>query len=161
MKVNIKRIDSSLPLPCYETGGSVGFDILARVGMEVGPGAVALIPGNIIVEVPEGYMLTIASRSSTPLKRGLLTPHGIGIIDKDYCGPADEIKIQVYNFTKETVKIARGDKIAQGLFVRVDKFEWNEVESIEKESRGGFGSTDREHGEIRKIVIPTPDTKVV
>ena len=161
MKVNIKRIDDSLPLPCYETGGSVGFDILARVETVVSPGAVALIPGNIIVEVPEGYMLTIASRSSTPLKRGLLTPHGIGIIDKDYCGPADEIKIQVYNFTKEPVRITRGDKIAQGLFVRVDKFEWNEIESIEKKSRGGFGSTDRTHGEIKNAGNVLPGTKVV
>lgn len=161
MKVNIKRIDDSLPLPCYETGGSVGFDILARTETVVTPGAVALIPGNIIVEVPEGYMLTIASRSSTPLKRGLLTPHGIGIIDKDYCGPSDEIKIQVYNFTNEPVRIARGDKIAQGLFVRVDKFEWNEVESIDKESRGGFGSTDRKQRDLKNAKPDTHTVKVV
>ncbi len=31
MKVKIKRIDKSLPLPVYETNGSVGFDIIARV----------------------------------------------------------------------------------------------------------------------------------
>lgn len=161
MKVNIKRVDEGLPLPCYETGGSVGFDILARTDTYIKPGAVALVPGNIIVEVPRGYMLTIASRSSTPLKRGLMTPHGIGIIDHDYCGPDDEIKIQVYNFTKEQVRICRGDKIAQGLFVRVDKFEWNEVSEMAKNSRGGFGSTDRDHRAVKRQAPEVGKNKTV
>jgi dUTP pyrophosphatase len=142
MKIRIKRIDKSLPLPCYETAGSVGFDILAREDVVVAPGKISLIPGNVIVEVPDGYTLTIASRSSTPLKKGLLTPHGIGIIDHDYCGPDDEIKIQVYNFGDKDVSVGRGDKIAQGLFVRVDRFEWEEVSEVRPVSRGGFGSTD-------------------
>ncbi|MFC1747811.1 dUTP diphosphatase [Pseudomonadota bacterium] len=144
MKIKIKRLDKDLPLPQYETGGSVGFDILAREDTIVEPGGIALIPGNIVVEVPKGYMLLVASRSSTPIKRGLMTPHGIGIIDHDYCGPEDEIKIQVLNFSRKKVLIGRGDKIAQGLFVRVDKFGWEETDEIKEESRGGFGSTDAE-----------------
>lgn len=145
INVKIKRIDSELPLPKYETDGSVGFDFLAREDVTIEPRGLALIPGNVIVEVPEGYMLTIASRSSTPRKKGLLTPHGIGIIDQDYCGPEDEIKIQVMNFTDEAVTVNRGDKIAQGVFVRVDTFKWEEVDTMKNESRGGFGSTDRKH----------------
>lgn len=141
MKVHIKRIDKSLPLPVYETDGSVGFDILAREDVTINPKSVALIPGNIIVEVPTNYMLVVASRSSTPKKKGLLTPHGIGIIDHDYCGPEDEIKIQVFNFMDQGVVIRRGEKIAQGVFVHIDKFEWEELETMNKPSRGGFGST--------------------
>lgn len=142
MEVKIKRLDKSLPLPKYETGGSVGFDILAREETRVEARGLALIPGNIIVEVPEGYALVVASRSSTPRKKGLLTPHGIGIIDHDYCGPEDEIKIQVHNFTDNDVVVEKGEKIAQGLFMRIDKFAWDEREQTSKESRGGFGSTD-------------------
>ncbi len=145
MHAKIQRIDKDLPLPCYETDGSVGFDILAREDTLIEAGGLALVPGNVIVEVPEGYMLTLASRSSTPKKKGLLTPHGIGIIDHDYCGPEDEIKVQVYNFTDEAVEVKRGEKIAQGLFVRVDKFVWKEVDAMAWPSRGGFGSTDRQH----------------
>lgn len=141
MQVKIKRIDKDLPLPRYETAGSVGFDILARQDTVVEARSLALIPGNIIVEVPTGFMLMVASRSSTPKKKGLLTPHGIGIIDHDYCGPEDEIKIQVFNFTNEPVTVKRGEKVAQGVFVQIDKLDWNEVESMEKPSRGGFGST--------------------
>jgi len=142
MEVKIKRIDKSLPLPKYETDGSVGFDILARENISVEPRGLALIPGNIVVEVPKGYMLIVASRSSTPRKKGLLTPHGIGIIDHDYCGPDDEIKIQVHNFTDSEVKVEKGEKIAQGLFVRIDKFAWEEKEEMDGANRGGFGSTD-------------------
>lgn len=142
MQVRIQRIDKSLPLPVYETAGSVGFDLVAREPVTVSPGQIELVPGNVIVEVPEGYMLAVASRSSTPRKKGLTPPHGFGVIDRDYCGPTDEIKIQVYNFSREPVTIERGEKIAQGVFVRVDKFSWQEVDSIREESRGGFGSTD-------------------
>jgi len=142
-KVKIQRIDKNLPLPIYETSGSVGFDILAREEVMIPPKSIGLIPGNIIVEVPKSFMLVVASRSSTPKKKGLLTPHGIGIIDHDYCGPKDEIKIQVYNFTDQGVVIQRGEKIAQGVFVHIDKFEWEEVEQMDQPSRGGFGSTDQ------------------
>ncbi len=141
MMIKIKRIDKDLPLPQYETAGSVGFDIIARETVSVEPGMIELIPGNIIVEVPEGYMLIVASRSSTPRKHGITPPHGFGIIDHDYCGPNDEIKIQVYNFSGKPVTIERGTKIAQGVFVKIDKFGWEEVEEIKSESRGGFGST--------------------
>lgn len=141
MEVKIKRIDKSLPLPVYETDGSVGFDIIARENTEVLPAKIAMVPANLVVEVPKGCMLVIASRSSTPVKKGISPPHGFGIIDHDYCGPNDEIKVLVYNFTGEMVKILRGEKIAQGVFVKIDKFEWREVEEISNESRGGFGST--------------------
>lgn len=141
MKVRLKRLDTSLPLPRYETSGSVGFDLLARIDTRVEAGSLALVPANLIVEVPTGYMLIVASRSSLPKKKNLLTPHGIGIIDHDYCGPEDEIHVQVYNFSNQPVQILRGEKIAQGVFVRIDKFEWEEVEAMQKPSRGGFGST--------------------
>ncbi len=141
MKVKIKRIDKDLPLPKYETGGSVGFDILAREDFEIPPKDISMIPSNLIVEVPDKYMLVVASRSSTPMKKGLTPPHGFGIIDHDYCGPEDEIKVLVYNFTSEPVTIKRGEKIAQGVFVRIDKFEWEETDELQGESRGGFGST--------------------
>lgn len=140
MKVKIKRTDKSLPLPVYQTKGSVGFDISAREDTAVPPKSVALVPGNIIVETPPGYMLLIALRSSTPRKKGLHKPHGIGVIDNDYCGEEDEVKVQVFNSTDKEVVVEKGERIAQGIFVKIDKFEWDEVEKMGK-SRGGFGST--------------------
>lgn len=140
MKVKIKRIDKSLPLPVYQTSGSVGFDIYSREDMEIQPRETALIPGNIIVETPTGYMLLVALRSSVPRKKGLIKPHGIGVIDNDYCGEGDEVKVQVYNNTDKVVKVEKGERIAQGIFVKVDRFEWEETDQMGK-ARGGFGST--------------------
>ena len=141
MKVRIKRKDPSLPLPRYETKGAVGFDIVAAQDTMVEPKEIGMVPTGLIVSVPDGYMLVVASRSSTPMKKGLTPPHGFGIIDQDYCGPEDEIKVLVYNFKDEPMKIERGEKIAQGVFVKVDTFEWDEAWEMQGESRGGFGST--------------------
>ncbi len=141
MKINIKRIDKSLPLPKYETGGSVGFDLICRKSAEILPQSIVLIPANIIVETPPGYMLMVCARSSTPRKFGLMLPQGVGIVDNDYCGEEDELQIQIYNFTDKVVNVERGTRIAQAVFVRVDTAEWNEVEQMNAPSRGGFGST--------------------
>ncbi len=142
LDIKIKRIDKNLPLPQYETAGSVGFALLARENVIIPPRQIALVPANIIVETPPDYMLLVTLRSSTPRKKGLLKPHGVGIIDQDYCGNGDEIKIQVYNFTDSPVEVARGEKIGQGIFVRIDKFQWQEVDEMPNKTRGGFGSTD-------------------
>ncbi|MBT3292704.1 dUTP diphosphatase [Candidatus Peregrinibacteria bacterium] len=141
MQVSIQRIDTSLPLPQYESKGAVGFDFVTRETTTIEAGCIGLVPGNVIVKVPEGHMLIISPRSSLPRKKGLVCPHSIGVIDQDYHGPEDEILIQVQNITKEPVTVERGERIAQGLFVRVDRAEWQEVDSHGAETRGGFGST--------------------
>lgn len=143
LRVQIHRVDATLPLPAYETPGAVGFDLLARVETTVAPGGIARVPANIIVATPPGYMLLVAARSSLPGRKGLSVPHGIGVIDQDYSGADDEVLVQVYNFTAEPVTVARGDKIAQGVFVRVDRALWDETAQVTQPSRGGFGSTTR------------------
>lgn len=141
MKVRIKRLEKSHNLPEYETTGSVGFDFQAREDTTIEAGKVALVPTGVVIETPPGFMLLLASRSSTPKKFGLSTPHGLGVIDQDYAGDDDEILVQVYNFTPEAVMVQRGTRIAQGVFVRVDIAEWEEVDQMANENRGGFGST--------------------
>ncbi len=146
MNIKIKRIDNDLPLPEYQTDGSVGFDLFCRKETSIYPQTVGLIPANVIIETPPGYMLVIALRSSTPRKKGLLIPHGLGVIDQDYCGPSDEILIQVFNFTNQEVIVERGDRIAQGIFVKVENAKsgvnWQEIDQINHQTRGGFGSTN-------------------
>lgn len=141
MQVSVTRIDRELPLPRYETAGAVAFDIFCRVDTVVAPKAIALIPGNVIVKVPPGHVLLLASRSSTPVKKGLLTPHGIGIIDHDFCGPNDELRVQLYNFTDAPVTVSRGERLAQVLVVPFERAEIVETAVEVAVSRGGFGST--------------------
>ena len=142
MKLTIKRIDSSLPLPQYQTHGSVAFDLYARKTTAIQPFTPVIIPANIIVEVPHGYFLMLASRSSTPIKKHLMVANGIGVIDQDYHGDKDEIGVQVLNFSRQEVIVEKGERIAQAILVKIAKVEeFNEVESITDVSRGGFGST--------------------
>lgn len=141
MQVHIRRIDPLLPLPRYATAGAVGFDLITRVTTKIPPGQIGLVPGNVVVKVPEGCALLIIPRSSLPRKKALVCPHSIGVIDQDYHGPEDEILVQVQNIGTEDVFVERGERIAQGLLVRVEVAEWTEVEALATESRGGFGST--------------------
>lgn len=141
MRVSITRIDPSLPLPSYQSPGATGFDFVCRTTETVAPGDLARLPTNVIVRVPEGFVLVVSLRSGTPRSKGLLIPHGVGIIDQDYCGPNDEILVQVYNFSSVPVTIERGERIAQGLFVPISRCEWREDDAPAYPSRGGFGST--------------------
>ena len=141
MHVTIQRIDPRLPLPSYQTAGAVGFDLITRETTVIEPGKIALVPGNVIVKVPEGYALFLLPRSSLPRKKGLVCPHSLGVIDQDYHGDTDELMVQVQNITNEPVTVERGERIAQGIFVKVEQAEWLEVASHGVESRGGFGST--------------------
>lgn len=141
MDVSIQRIDRTLPLPEYHTDGAAAFDFVTRETTVIEPGAIGLVPGNVIVKVPEGYALLILPRSSLPRKKGLVCPHSLGLIDQDYHGPKDEIFVQVKNVTDTPVTVERGERIAQGLFVKIDRAHFTEVDEHGAESRGGFGST--------------------
>lgn len=141
MTVKIKRIDKSLPLPIYHTKGSVGFDLVARETTTIKKNEIKLVPLNVIIKTPKGYALHLMSRSSTPLKKGLIVANGVGLIDQDYSGEEDEIKIQFLNISGKTQTVEKGERLGQGVFVKVGVAKFREVSKMSKKSRGGHGST--------------------
>jgi dUTP pyrophosphatase len=141
MKVQIKKIDPSVELPKYHTSESAGFDIASSADVAIPPGEVFKIPTGLVIAAPKGHFLLIAARSSLPLKKGLTMANGIGVVDPDYAGPNDQIHIIVHNFTKETVEVKKGDRLAQGIFLPVEQAEWEEMEQLRDIDRGGIGST--------------------
>ena len=141
MNVHISRLDPSVSIPQYETSGAAGFDLASNVDMTVAPGQVTLVPTGLVIAVPEGHVLGVFARSSTPLKRGLMVANGVGLVDSDYRGPADEIKIEVVNFTQAPVQIRRGDRLAQGVILSFVRADWQEQAEATAPTRGGFGST--------------------
>jgi dUTP pyrophosphatase len=140
MRLQITRRDPSVPLPTYETPGAAGFDLAAAEDVEVPPHGVRLIGTGLVIKVPDGYFLGVFARSSTPLKRGLMVANGVGVVDSDYCGAEDEVKIQVINVTDRPVTVRRGDRLAQGIVLPAPRAEFVEGAPAEV-SRGGFGST--------------------
>lgn len=143
MKVQIKRIDKSLPLPEYKTKGAVGLDLYARLDTTVPARSTGKIPANVIIQTPPDHMFLITSRSSSPFKKGLMPANGVGVGDPDFCGEEDEYHIAVYNFTDHDVTVKRGERVAQGIFVPITRVVWQEVKKMNPKSRGGFGSTDK------------------
>jgi dUTP pyrophosphatase len=141
LSVRIHRLRPSVPLPAYESSGAAAFDLAAAEDTTIAPGEVTLVPTGLVIEVPAGMFLAVFARSSTPLKRGLMVANGVGVVDSDYCGPADEVKIAVLNFTKTAVVVKAGDRIAQGIILPAARVEWEETSEVRTGSRGGFGST--------------------
>jgi dUTP pyrophosphatase len=141
MRLRIRRLDPTIPLPLYATDEAAGFDLAAAHDLTVAPRHIALVRTGLVIEVPTGHCLGIFARSSTPLKRGLLVANGVGIVDPDYSGPRDEVMIQVLNITDVEVQVRRGDRLAQGIILPAPRVRWQEVQEIRDVTRGGFGAT--------------------
>ena len=123
MQLTITRLSPDVPFPAYATAGSAAFDLAASAAVEVPPHGIALVPTGLVVRVPPGHFLAIFARSSTPLKRGLMVANGVGVVDSDYCGPDDEVRVQVINVTGNAVQIAAGDRIAQAMVLAAPRLD--------------------------------------
>src|SRR5687767_12907153 len=141
MRLKIKRLDAAVGLPEPASARAAGFDLASAVDIEIPPHSIRLVGTGLVIGVPDGYFLGIFARSSTPLRRGLMVANGVGVIDADYCGPEDEVKIQLLNFTDAPVQVSRGDRLAQGIVLPCPRVEWEEVTDVTAPTRGGFGST--------------------
>ncbi len=152
MKIRIYRKHKDVPLPQRKTPRSVGFDIYAAKDVELKPGQVELVPTGLIIESPPGYFFKIHIRSGFAVKNGICLANDVGIIDEDYCGPEDEVKIamvKLYNpndpMNNQPFLITKGTRIAQLIFEKnaLPKVEWEEMSHADfaGKSRGGFGST--------------------
>ena len=141
--IRIRRLRDNVSLPQYATAGSAAFDLAVSEDVTIAPGEVRLLPTGLVIEVPEGMFLAVFARSSTPLKCGLMVANGVGVVDSDYCGPTDEMKVPVLNFTQAPVHVSAGDRIAQGIILPSPQITWEEVSELRTESRGGFGGSGR------------------
>lgn len=141
MKITVSRIDKALPLPQYHSAGAAAFDLYSRLDMTVEPGTIALVPTNLVIATPPEHLLLVTLRSSTPRRKGLSHPAGIGVVDSDYRGPTDEVMVQVQNISAMPVKIERGERIGQAMIIATPRLQFEEIETPMAPSRGGFGST--------------------
>ncbi|QBP18856.1 dUTP diphosphatase [Acetilactobacillus jinshanensis] len=103
-----------------------------------------LIPTGIKAYMQPNEVLIIANRSSNPLKRGMILPNGIGVIDSDYYNnPSNEgeIFVQMVNFGIRDRKIHKGDRIGQGIFMPYLIADHEIKPKAKRQS--GFGSTGK------------------
>jgi len=133
-----------LPSPERATDLSAGFDLRARVDGSIGlkPGERALVPTGIAVALPSGFEAQVRPRSGLALKHGLTLLNSPGTVDSDYRG---EVGVILVNHGRETVRIERGDRIAQLVVQELPAVRLRETDSLPATGRGagGFGHTGK------------------
>lgn len=150
--IRVKRLeghDPALPLPAYATPGAAGADLCANLpealretGLVLQPGARALVPTGLALEIPMGWEVQIRARSGLALKHGIALPNAPGTIDSDYRGPLGVILI---NLGDAPFIVAHGDRIAQMIVAPAPQARFAEAAALTETARGqgGFGSTGR------------------
>ena len=139
MKIKVKYHTDILPLEMNEKGDWV--DLRASEDIALRPGF-SYIPLGISVELPEGYEAHIAPRSSTFKNWGIIQTNSVGVIDNSYCGDNDIWMMPVYA-TRDTY-INKNDRVCQFRIVeKQPHLEFETVDHLGNEDRGGFGSTGR------------------
>ncbi len=141
MQVQIKN--PSWKVLEYKTSGACAFDFEALEDVVFAPGEWKMVETGTVIATPEWYCLVVAPRSSIFKNYGLMQVNSVGIVDQDYCGDTDTIKFPYINMRKEEVMIKKGERIWQGMFVKIEKPEFQLVEKMEASDRGGFGTTGR------------------
>ena len=131
-------------MPSYATEDSSGADIYAYLPDStyyiLEPGAFALIPTGIRMEISPGFEVQIRPRSGLAAKSGITVLNTPGTIDADYRG---EVKVILINHSEISYTIEHGSRIAQMVFAEVRKAEFQLTHklNITRRGEGGFGST--------------------
>ena len=139
--------DKDINLPVRKTKYSAAYDLEAaeetiipsfKSGMKP-----TLIPTGLKAYMQGDEVLKLFPRSSGPKKQGILFPHSVGIIDKDYYGNEDNdghLLVQWIKIKDEDVIIKKGEAIAQAMF---QKYLIIDDDNANCTRTGGFGSTDK------------------
>lgn len=158
-KVKVLKHSSHANIVINEQGDC--YDLVACEDMKIKPGKAHLVSLGVSMKLPSGCIAKIYDRSSNPIKRRFNLSNSVGIIDGSYCGNDD-----VWKYEAETLKtghnsysiIHAGDRICQFeiclsqratvlqklLWLFTDGYEFEFVDSLEDENRGGIGSTDED-----------------
>jgi dUTP pyrophosphatase len=135
--------DSDNKEPEYAYDSDSGFDLRSTEDIWIFSGDRKLVPTGLRFDIPDGYEIQVRSKSGLALKQGLMVLNSPGTVDSGYQG---EVKVILFNTSKENIKIEKGQKIAQAVICPVVNGKWVnlvKVESIQEKDRNdkGFGST--------------------
>lgn len=136
------KLNESVKDPLKATEGSVGFDISSDADIVIPPMTRRAVQTGLKLIWPKNHYGQLISRSGLSLNKGIDVVSGI--LDKDYCG---EIKVILFNSTKEEFLVNKGDRIAQLLVKyepQIDIINKNKHDiTMPQTFRGeqGFGST--------------------
>ena len=129
-------------LPTRADNGSAGYDFYSTEKFEIKPNEMVKIHTYIKASMEIDEVLMMYVRSSIGIKRNLMLCNGTGVIDSTYYNNPDnegDIICAIYNYGKETQVIEKGERIAQGVFLKYLTCENDKV--LNKTRTGGIGSS--------------------
>jgi len=141
VEVLLTRLDPEVPIPAYAHEGDAGADLVTTMDVIIGPGERVLVGTGIAIALPHGYAGFVHPRSGLAARTGLSVVNTPGTIDAGYRG---EIKVCLINHDpRESIRLRRGDRIAQLVLQRVEHAVFREVGELGDTRRGtgGHGST--------------------
>ena len=138
-KIQIKYFDKEIDKVEKISKGDL-IDLRAAETVEMKKGDFKLIKLGVGMKLPEGYKDNVYPRSSTFKNFGIIMSNSVAQIDNSYSGDADEWRFPAIAL-RDTV-IHKNDRICQFEIQKIQpEIEFEEVEHLDSESRGGIGST--------------------
>ena len=133
--------DKDIHLPVRKTAKSAGYDLEAAQDKLIKAGQCGVIATGLKAYMQDDEYLGIHIRSSLAFKKHLNLINSQGVIDADYYNNEDNeghIMLGLYNTTDSDVTLAKGERVAQGIFY---KYLTADGDSADATRSGGFGST--------------------
>ncbi|MBQ6753534.1 MAG: dUTP diphosphatase [Clostridia bacterium] len=142
MKAKVKYFTDKIDKLCYIDGKSDWIDLRAAEEIKMKAGEWKLIPLGVAIELPEGYEAHVVPRSSTFKNFGVIQTNSMGVIDTTYCGDNDQWFWPALAMRDTEIHV--NDRICQfRIMSNQPQLEFVEVDHLDGEDRGGFGSTGR------------------
>ena len=115
-------------------------DLRAAERVELKAGEFKLIKLGVAMQLPEGYEAHVVPRSSTFKNFGIIQTNHQAVIDESYCGDNDQWFYPAYALRDTVINV--NDRICQfRIMEKQPSINFEEVEVLENEDRGGIGST--------------------
>jgi len=138
VEVKIRYVDDECKIEKIALGDWI--DLRSQETIRFHPFKFKLIDLGFAMELPDGYEAHAVPRSSTYKKWRVIQANHMGVIDNSYAGNNDIWKFPALGFGFR--KINKGDRICQFRIVKKQPtINFVEVDNLEKEDRGGIGST--------------------
>ncbi len=160
MKARIFRSHPDAIIPSRKSEEAAGYDIHCVEDFSISPGERIVVKTGLIIQPPPGYHFEILPRSGSAFKHGIMLTNNVGLVDRDYAGPKDEVAVMLYMVPKfwgplsednqimdlrldaRPEEFKKGDRIAQLVFRKTEIMEFEEVDAAPRNlDRGGLGST--------------------
>jgi len=143
VKILVQKISEQAKMPIYAHSGDSGADLYSTIDYTLKPQERVIVPTGLKISMPPGYEAQVRPKSGLALHHGITVLNTPGTVDASYRGEIGVILIN-HDAQKE-YQIRKGEKIAQIVFVKVEKAIFEEVLELDLTSRGagGFGSTGK------------------